>query len=148
MAKRLGVRVPGVRVLAGLASPVLWCLGRPVLLWPDGLECRLKGEGRRAVIAHELAHLRRRDHWVRRLEMVAAVLHWWNPLFWVARKKLRADAELACDAWAAGQADRRAYAEALLEVVLIQPASPPLAGRRRVRGGPACHARETDHDHA
>jgi beta-lactamase regulating signal transducer with metallopeptidase domain len=125
VANRLGVRVPAVRVLAGLTSPVMWCLGRPVLLWPAGLECRLKGQGRQAVIAHELAHLRRRDHWVRRLEMVAAVLHWWNPLFWVARKKLRADAELACDAWAAGQADRRAYAEALLEVCSFNPRRRP-----------------------
>jgi beta-lactamase regulating signal transducer with metallopeptidase domain len=125
VAVRLGVRAPAVRTLAGLTSPVLWCLGRPVLLWPAGLECRLKGDGRRAVIAHELAHLRRRDHWARRLEMVAAVLHWWNPLFWVARQKLRADAELACDAWAAGQADRRAYAEALLEVCSFNPRRRP-----------------------
>ena len=125
VANGLGVRVPAVRVLAGLTSPVMWCLTRPVLLWPAGLECRLKGEGRRAVIAHELAHLRRRDHWVRRLEMVASVLHWWNPLFWVARKKMRADAELACDAWAAGQADRRAFAEALLEVCSFNPRRRP-----------------------
>ena len=77
------------------------------------------------MLAHELAHLRRRDHWVRRLEMVAAVLHWWNPLFWIARKKLRSDAELACDAWAAGHADRRAYAEALLEVCSFNPRRRP-----------------------
>ncbi|MBO0699455.1 MAG: hypothetical protein J2P46_13755, partial [Zavarzinella sp.] len=125
VANRLGVRVPAVRVLTGLTSPVMWCLWRPVLLWPAGLECRLKGEGRRAVLAHELAHLRRRDHWVLRVEMVAAVLHWWNPLFWLARKRLRADAELACDAWATGQADRRAYAEALLEVCSFNPRRRP-----------------------
>jgi beta-lactamase regulating signal transducer with metallopeptidase domain len=125
VANRIGVRVPDVRVLTGLTSPVMWCLWRPVLLWPAGLECRLKGEGRRAVLAHELAHLRRRDHWVRRLEMVAAVLHWWNPLFWIARKKMRTDAELACDAWAAGHADRRAYAEALLEVCSFNPRRRP-----------------------
>jgi beta-lactamase regulating signal transducer with metallopeptidase domain len=125
VANRLGVRMPIVRVLPGLTSPVMWCLWRPVLLWPAGLECRLKSDGRRAVLAHELAHLRRRDHWVRRLEMLAAILHWWNPLFWIARKKLRSDAELACDAWAAGQADRRVYAEALLEVCSFNPRRRP-----------------------
>src|SRR5262249_14789874 len=67
VANRLGVRTPSVRVLPGLTSPVIWCLWRPILLWPAGLECRLKGDGKRAVIAHELAHLRRRDHWARRL---------------------------------------------------------------------------------
>jgi beta-lactamase regulating signal transducer with metallopeptidase domain len=125
VANRLGVRMPAVRVLTGLTSPVLWCLWKPILLWPAGLECRLKGDGRRAVLTHELAHLRRRDHWARRLEMVAAILHWWNPLFWIARKKMRADAELACDAWAAGQADRRVYAEALIEVCSFHPRRRP-----------------------
>jgi beta-lactamase regulating signal transducer with metallopeptidase domain len=125
VANRLRVRVPAVRVLPGLTSPLMWCLWRPILLWPAGLECRLTAEGRRAVLAHELAHLRRRDHWVRRLEMIAAVLHWWNPLFWIARKKLRNDAELACDAWATGQADRRSYAEALLEVCSFNPRRRP-----------------------
>ena len=59
-------------------------------------------------------------------------------MFWVARKKLRADAELACDAWAAGQADRRAYAEALLEVCSFNPRRRPapavgVFGEGRVR---------------
>ena len=125
VANRLGLRTPAVKKLAGLASPVMWCVGRPVLLWPADLDKQVTGDGRRAVIAHELAHLRRRDHWVRRLEMLAAVAHWWNPIFWLARRRLRADAELACDEWAAAQADRRAYAEALLAVCSFQPRRRP-----------------------
>jgi hypothetical protein len=78
----------------------------------------LSGEGRRAVLVHELAHLRRRDHLVRWLELAATVVHWWNPLFWLVRRQLRAHAELACDAWVTGILPdaRRPYAEALLEV--------------------------------
>src|SRR5262249_41240875 len=43
---------------------------------------------------------------------------WWNPLFWYVRRQLRLNAELACDAWvvSALPEDRRAYAEALIEV--------------------------------
>jgi beta-lactamase regulating signal transducer with metallopeptidase domain len=116
----LGVRPPEVRVLADLPSPVVWCLWRRVLLWPKGLQDQLKGEGRRAVLIHELAHLRRRDHWVRWLELLAAVIHWWNPLFWLVRRQLRFHAELACDAWVTGTLpdSRRSYAEALLEVCM------------------------------
>ncbi len=125
VANRLGLRPPAVKKLAGLASPVMWCVGRPMLLWPADLDKQVTGDGRRAVIAHELAHLRRRDHWVRRLEMLAAVAHWWNPIFWLARRRLRADAEWACDEWAAAQADRRAYAEALLAVCSFQPRRRP-----------------------
>jgi beta-lactamase regulating signal transducer with metallopeptidase domain len=118
LAALLGVRCPRVRVLERLSSPVVWGLFRPALLWPKGLQDRLSAEGRRAVLVHELAHLRRRDHWVRWLELAAAVVHWWNPLFWVARRQLRFHAELACDAWVTGTLPgaRRAYAEALLEV--------------------------------
>jgi beta-lactamase regulating signal transducer with metallopeptidase domain len=118
VAGRIGVRAPRVRVLTGLPSPAVCGLGRPVLLWPDGLDRRLPEAGVRAVLAHELAHLRRRDHWVRWLELLAGVLHWWNPVFWLVRRRVRAQAELACDAWAVGlfpQA-RRAFAEALLFV--------------------------------
>jgi beta-lactamase regulating signal transducer with metallopeptidase domain len=118
LAALLGVRCPRVRVLERLSSPVVWGLFRPALLWPKGLQDRLSAEGRRAVLVHELAHLRRRDHWVRWLELAAAVVHWWNPLFWLARRQLRFHAELACDAWVTGTLPgaRRAYAEALLEV--------------------------------
>ncbi len=118
LAARLGLRTPRVRVLADLPSPVVWCLRHPVLLWPRGLQDRLTAGGRRGVLVHELAHLRRRDHWVRWLELAAAVVHWWNPLFWLARRQLRFHAELACDAWVTGILPdiRRDYAEALLEV--------------------------------
>jgi beta-lactamase regulating signal transducer with metallopeptidase domain len=118
IAGRLGVRPPRVRVLAGLPTPAVCGLWRPVLLWPDGLERRLPEAGLRAVLAHELAHLRRRDHWVRWLELAVGVLHWWDPLFRLVRRQVREQAELACDArvvelWPAA---RRAFAEALLEV--------------------------------
>jgi beta-lactamase regulating signal transducer with metallopeptidase domain len=114
----LGVRAPDVRILADLPSPVVWCLFRPVLLWPKGLQDQLSAGGRQAVLVHELAHLRRRDHWVRWLELAAAVIYWWNPLFWLARRQMRFHAELACDAWVTGTlpGTRRDYAEALLEV--------------------------------
>lgn len=127
VARQMRVRPPAVRVLGRLSSPMIWCPWRPVLLWPAGLEKRLTSEGRRAVLAHELAHLRRRDHWSRRLEMLASILHWWNPVFWIARKRLRNDAELACDAWATGQASPRTYAEALLAVCSFENRRRPTA---------------------
>ena len=150
LAAKLGVRPPPVRCLAGLPTPVVWCLGRPVLLWPAGLERALKPAGRRAVLLHELAHLRRRDHRTRWVELVAGAVHWWNPVYWLARRKARDAAELACDAWVTGTvpADRRAYAEALIEVCAGQPVRPAAlrgSGRRRRRPR---HATEVDDDHA
>lgn len=118
LARSLGVRPPRVVAAPGLGSPLIAGLPRPVLLWPSGLEQRLSVDGVKAVLAHELAHLRRRDHWVRWLEVLAGCVWWWNPLFALVRRQVRRNAELACDAWvlAVLPAARRAYAEALLAV--------------------------------
>lgn len=112
VAAKMGVRAPEVRVVAGVGSPSVWCFGPPRLLWPAGTAgCDT------TLIAHELAHIARRDHWVSRCEAVAAVVLWWHPLFWVLRRQIHNYSELSCDAWAtwAYPADRRAYAEALIE---------------------------------
>jgi beta-lactamase regulating signal transducer with metallopeptidase domain len=123
LAEGLGVRPPDVVALPGLASPLVWGLGRPRLLWPEGLEGRLGAAGRRAVLLHELAHLRRRDHWVGWALLAGACVWWWHPLYRLARRRLGREAELACDAWvvAALPEARRAYAEALIEVCQSRP---------------------------
>jgi len=115
VAARLGVPVPDVRLVTGIGSPAVWCLGRARLLWPASLA----GQAARiepSVIAHELAHIARRDTWTARLEPLATILLFWHPLFWLIRSQVHRFAELSCDAWAlwAYPADRRAYAEALL----------------------------------
>jgi beta-lactamase regulating signal transducer with metallopeptidase domain len=118
LAAKMNLRSPKVRVVPGLASPLVAGLVRPVLLWPEQLEEQLGESGLKAVLVHELAHLRRRDHWVRWLEVLAECVWWWNPLFRLARSRVRQYAELACDAWvlAVLPQARRAYAEALVEV--------------------------------
>jgi beta-lactamase regulating signal transducer with metallopeptidase domain len=119
LARGVGVRRPRVGVLAGLASPVVWGFGPARLLWPEGLEGCLSAEGRRAVLVHELAHLRRRDHWTGWLILAAGCVLWWHPLFWFACRRLVREAELACDAQviAALPEARRTYAEALIDVM-------------------------------
>ena len=119
LARRIGVRQPRIRVHSRLASPAVWCLGRPVLLWPEALVEPHQIEANRGVIAHELAHLRRHDHWIAWLEVLATTLLWWNPLFWLVRSRVRYYSELACDAWVvwAMPTQKRRYAEALIETV-------------------------------
>jgi hypothetical protein len=63
--------------------------------------------------------VRRRDHWIRPLELVVGSLYWWHPVAWWARRELRTAEEAACDALVLrtfpGRA--RAYAEALLKTL-------------------------------
>src|SRR5205085_698622 len=65
----------------------------------------------------ELAHCRRRDHWVRWVEAVALSLFWWFPVAWWVRAELQRQEELCCDALAAEESSPRAYATAMLDVV-------------------------------
>ena len=116
LAARLGVRPVTVVIVPGGASPVVWGLARPMLLWP----AELPGESSDAcvdgLLVHELAHVKRRDHLIGWIELFAGVTWWWNPLFWFVRSARREQAELACDAWviSALPNGRRAYAESLL----------------------------------
>lgn len=118
LARRFGLRPPRLAVVDGVDSPLIWCLGRPSLLVPKALVGRLAPDRWPGIVAHELAHLRRRDHWVSRLVLLAGLVWWWNPLYWLVRRRLEAEAELACDAWAVAvlPEKRRLYAEALIDV--------------------------------
>jgi beta-lactamase regulating signal transducer with metallopeptidase domain len=121
LAGRLGLRrCPDVWLVPGAVSPMVWALGRrPCLLFPTGLMDRLDAGGRAALLAHELAHVRRRDHWVRLLEVMATGLYWWHPVLWWARRELHEAEEQCCDAWAvwALGGAARPYALALLQAV-------------------------------
>jgi beta-lactamase regulating signal transducer with metallopeptidase domain len=116
LSARLGLRPVPVLTMPFATSPMVWCLGRPRLLWPASLTADSTDACLDGVLVHELAHVKRRDHFVGWIELAAAVVWWWNPLFWYVRSALREQAELACDAWviSALPDGRRAYAESLL----------------------------------
>jgi bla regulator protein BlaR1 len=134
IATALGItRPPEVKIATGIASPMLWGRGGDaVVLFPRELLTRLSSEARDTLLAHELAHFLRRDHWVRVLEYVVTGLYWWHPAVWLARRGIEAAEEECCDAWVVGglSASARKYAEALLETVnfeaeLRRPRLPP-----------------------
>lgn len=113
-------RLPRVYWVKGVVSPMLWAVFCwPRLILPMGLWARLDPVQRETLIVHELAHLRRRDHWVRALELVVTALYWWFPVVWWARHALRDAEETSCDAWVVwtfpGAA--RPYAETLVETL-------------------------------
>ena len=69
------------------------------------------------VIAHEQAHIRRRDHWWKPLGFVLLAVHWFNPVLWVAYILLCRDIEAACDEKVIRRMEKdqkRAYSTALL----------------------------------
>src|SRR5262249_41534241 len=105
-------------------------VGEPCLLLPAVLWTRLTREQQDTLLAHELAHLRRGDPWVRRLGIVVLGLYWWHPIAWWARHGIQEAEEQCCDAWVlwAIPAAAEMYATALLETVAylsrLRPALP------------------------
>ena len=117
-----------VWLIPGRVAPMLWAAGgRPCILFPTELLGRVGVEQRDALLVHELAHLRRRDHWVRWLEFAAAGLYWWHPVLWFARRELREAEEHCCDAWVTATLPGagKAYAAALLETLDFLSDAPP-----------------------
>ena len=126
VSRLLKVRQVPVRVTSAAASPFLWCFGGLRLVWPTSLASETEIRRSRGIIAHELAHVGRRDHWVAWIELIAAILWWWNPLFWLVRRRLHESAEMACDAIALSVYDnRREYAELFLELSSRGKSGPP-----------------------
>lgn len=121
LAAMLGLRrCPPVAFVAAPLSPMLWALGfSPRLLVPVELWRRLSVEQQDTLLAHELAHLRRGDHWVRRLEFIVLGLYWWHPVVWWARRRLQEAEEECCDArvLAVLPEAASAYASVLVETV-------------------------------
>ena len=79
-------------------SPMVWWTGGKVrIVIPTTLLDEMDAHELQWILAHELAHVRRRDYLVRWLEWLACVCFWWNPVVWWAQRNLRASEEICCD---------------------------------------------------
>jgi len=99
----------------GSTMPMAWGI-RPRILLPadadEWTDARL-----RAVLLHELAHVRRRDYLTQLVARLSATINWFNPLVWVAIHRMRVERELACDDQVLRAGSRPSeYASHLLEI--------------------------------
>ena len=119
--ERMGVRTPiSIIQTAEVGSPSLFGFVRPRLLLPKGLARHFSREEMRFVFLHELAHVKRNDIALSWLTTVLQIAHWFNPLVWLAFRRMRVDRELACDDTAlrfAGEGENRDYGAAILKLL-------------------------------
>ena len=104
-----------------LKSPAVAGLWRPTLILPRGIETKLQGAQLRWVLLHELAHITRGDLLVALVQRCAAIVHFFNPLVWVANRMINQLREYACDdhATALGEATPVEAGEAYVGVLRL-----------------------------
>jgi beta-lactamase regulating signal transducer with metallopeptidase domain/HEAT repeat protein len=118
VSDRLGLDEPP-RLLQSDEAKMPFACGMltPTIVLPTECE-RWSLDRRRAVLLHELAHVRRHDLFGHTLGRLVCAVYWFHPLVWKAAKQLRAESERACDDLALECGARATdYAEHLLDIV-------------------------------
>ncbi|MBN2686324.1 MAG: M56 family metallopeptidase [Pontiellaceae bacterium] len=112
-----------------IAAPVLVGVVKPMILLPFALANRLTPEQVEAVLAHELAHLCRKDSWALAVQRVVETILFFHPVIWWMSHRMNIAREEACDdlVLAAG-CDPADYAEALIVCSECRAEKPRFAG--------------------
>ncbi len=98
-ARTLGLRSsPRLEIRPGATGPAVFGFLRPRVVLPGPWLPRASTEEVRHVLLQEMTHIRRRDSWAHAAVLVIRCLWWFNPVAWIAAKRLAALRELACDA--------------------------------------------------
>jgi beta-lactamase regulating signal transducer with metallopeptidase domain len=114
-----------IRASRSLLEPGVVGLWRPVLLVPAGIEQHLAPQQLKAVLAHELCHVRRRDNGTAAIHMIVEAVFWFHPLVWWIGARLVEERERACDEHVLQLCgEPRAYAEGILNVCKLYVESP------------------------
>ncbi|ATD60919.1 MAG: M56 family metallopeptidase [Janthinobacterium svalbardensis] len=139
LALRMGLhrsrQVP-LKLHAGLASPVTVGFWRPVILLPAALLSGMPVALLEALLAHELAHVRRWDYLVNLLQSVAEALLFFHPVVWWLSARMRAEREQVADALAAQALQDPQQLATALHALSLHTAAPQHSGLlMSARGG-------------
>jgi beta-lactamase regulating signal transducer with metallopeptidase domain/protocatechuate 3,4-dioxygenase beta subunit len=117
LCRVLNLRPPRIGLSVHLGEAIATGLFRPIVVIPVSWLTELPPSMLEAVLAHELAHLRRYDLWVNLLQRATETLLFYHPAVWWLSRRLRAQRELCCDDLAvAVTGDRLCYAQTLEQV--------------------------------
>ena len=128
LARELGMRRQ-VRLLTSTIADAPMVVGwlTPIVLMPVSTFTTLSPEQIRAVMAHELAHIRRFDHLVNALQSVIEIVLFFHPAVWWLSSRVRLEREHCCDDVAVRATGPVALARALSELETLRDAHPQMA---------------------
>ena len=111
--------IPGPVVVAeseSVTMPIVCGIWRPLIVMPADA-AQWSDERRRVVVLHELAHIKRRDCLTQSLAQVVCAAYWFNPIVWLAARRMRAERERACDDFVLAAGEKGPdYAAHLLDI--------------------------------
>ena len=94
----IGVRFNSrLRISDAIPSPAVCGFFRPTIVIPTALVDKLSPEGLRAILIHELAHIKRGDLWVNSIQTFLQIVYFYNPFVWLANSIIRKVCEEAVD---------------------------------------------------
>lgn len=123
LCRQLGIDWP-VKLIDTVLVEVPTLIGwlRPIVLWPPSLIAGLSVEQFEAILAHELAHVRRHDYLVNLFQTAIETVLFYHPAVWWISKRIRHERECCCDDLAiAACGNRLSYARALAALEQLRP---------------------------
>ena len=109
-------------------APAVLRILRPVVVLPLHGSEPLDDDELESLLAHECAHVARRDNFIALIEALLRAVFWFNPLLWLAHRRLIVEREKACDEIVADTADRAGTYAAAIEKMCDAIINRPVAG--------------------
>lgn len=124
-------RPPRLLVSTEPVAPMVFGVWRPAVVVPSSAVDGLPSDQLDTMLAHELAHVRRRDTWVNWFQIVLTAVWWFNPVVWVLNRAVRKAREDCCDDLVLhrGETSNDAYCETLLHAASKLAAVQPVGAR-------------------
>ncbi len=118
-AKQARIKPPPLKVSHKFKSPLACGIFHPTLIFPEHIIEKFSESELRAIINHELAHIKRLDIFTNWFQILVQVFYFFNPLIWYVNRQIRLEREQACDDWVlqTGKENRKTYVDALVKVV-------------------------------
>ncbi len=111
-----------VKISKYINSPMTFGVINPTIILPENLIGNIPPNKLRMIMIHEMAHIKRRDILVNNIWLFAKILHWYNPLIYIAYKQYLMNAELSCDKIVLDNIsddEKYDYSQSLLDVLKI-----------------------------
>lgn len=103
-----------------VSTPCIFGIVKPVILFPKEMANKLSAEDKKYIFMHELVHFKRKDNLLSMIFIILTIIYWFNPIIYLAFKKVKVECEISCDATALSYVrakERKDYGRAIVNLI-------------------------------